>query len=91
MISVATGTILSLSSAFGGYRRRASVVSTIPVRVLAFGLDEVRQFTGNDRLSARLRTEPARLPECLYGEVVLQRPVPVPAQARRIALRAAPR
>lgn len=80
------GTVLGISSALGAYRRQASVVSTTPVRVLAFGLGEVRRFTGNDRLSARLRTEPARLPDCLYGEVALEQAVPVPAQTRRVML-----
>lgn len=86
--SAGDGTVLGLSSALGPHRRRASVVSTTPVRVLAFGLGEVRRFTGNDRLSARLRTEPALLPECLYGEVVPQRVASVPAQTRRVVLHA---
>lgn len=86
--SAGNGTVLGISSALSACRRRASVVSTTPVRVLAFGLGELRRFTGNDRLSARLRSEPALLPECLYGVVIPQRAVSVPAQVRRVPLNA---
>lgn len=84
--SAGDGTVLGISSALGGHRRPASVVSTTPVRILAFGLPEVRRFTGNDRLLARLRTEPALLPDCQYGDVVPQPAVLVPAQARRVVV-----